>query len=214
MKPMNVMKRVMLLCFPMTLLFTGCTGAAAETDFAPRLDASYSVRAELTYGERDATASCLLTRYETGRWDAEFSEPAALSGVVLSFDESAVSANYKGLAFTVPKSAMPAKAMLLLATDVLDALDGMESAPYAKGDDGTWCLTGESEGGSYTMTFDESGVLAGFSIPSQPLEIVFSEYCVGNGMPSTETTSAETTTSASAATDASGTTATTTETAA
>ena len=167
--------RNVLLIPALALTLTACEDAPAPTGFCPTLDDSYAVHAVMDYGE-DAQATLDLTRYAAGEWEAVFAEPASLSGVMLTFEGSAVSASYKGLAFTVPKSALPAKTMLLLVTDVLDALDTLEEIPCTTNDDGSRMTSGESEGGSYTVTFDADGKLQGFAIPSQPLTVTFTEY--------------------------------------
>ena len=174
MKPFVWMRNVLLSALPVCLL-TGCTGATAESDFQPSLDPSFTVTAEMDYSDAQQ-ASFSLTRYSDGVWDATFSEPASLAGVVLTFDGSAVSASYKGLAFTVPKSAMGAKTMLLYVTDVLDTFEGAEAPPCTQAEDGRWSAAGDCEGGSYTVTFSADGTLAGFTLPSQPLTLTFSGY--------------------------------------
>lgn len=176
MKSHAFLRNVLIFCMPTMLFMTACTQKATNESFTPALAPTYSIHADMTYGERDTEASCLLTRTGDGVWNAEFSEPASLSGVILTFEENAVSANYKGLAFTVPKSALPAKSMLMLATDVLDTLNEMPSLPCKQADDHSWQLEGESEGGSYTLSFDENGIPTHFSMPNQPLEIALSEF--------------------------------------
>lgn len=176
MKPNALMKNALVFCVSACIL-SGCAMNAQETAFAPQLSAAYAVDAEMEYAGGEH-AVLTLTRYGAGEWDAAFSEPQTLAGVVLSFDGNAVSASYKGLAFTVPKSAMPAKTVLSAATDVLDSLDGLDQIPCTQAEDGTWSSTGESEAGSYTLTFAADGSLSGFSVPSQPLTITFTGYRV------------------------------------
>ena len=53
-----------------------------------------------------------VTRLGDGEWTAEFDSPNTLSGVKLTFSSGSVTADYKGLTFSVPKSALPVKAML------------------------------------------------------------------------------------------------------
>lgn len=178
MKPCAFLRNILIFCMPSVLLCTACNAQQSKEPFSSSLAPAYSIQADMTYGERDSHALCKLSRQNSGIWEAEFTEPSSLSGVILTFEENAVSANYKGLAFTVPKSALPAKSMLMLMTDVFDALGEMESLPCKEADNNQWKLEGESEGGSYTVMFDENGVPMQFSVPSQPLSITFSEYTV------------------------------------
>lgn len=208
MKRSAFLKNVLAFCLPIALLCSGCTEKPADAQFSPNLDPNFSVDAVMVYGDRSTEAAFTLTRYDAGAWDAAFSEPSSLAGVILSFENNAVSASYKGLSFTVPKSALPAKTMLLLVTDVLDSLTGLETIPCTAGENGSWEVSGESEGGSYTLTFSSDGMLNSFDIPSQPLVITFSGYTIQNATPptdgSTETTPAETTAAAPSVTESAG----------
>jgi len=189
MRSFVLVRNVFLSVLPLCLL-TSCAGANAETDFSPQLDPSFTVCAEMEYAESQQ-ASLSLTRYSDGVWDATFSAPESLAGVVLTFDGNAVSASYKGLSFTVPKSAMGAKTMLLYVTDVLDgfAEENAEPLPCSQLDTGEWSTAGDCEGGSYTLTFTAEGTLASFALPSQPLTITFSDYICNNSTaePGTDT---------------------------
>lgn len=190
MKPLKCMRNALLCCaVPMSLLLCSCDGGnGSAADFSPELDASFSIRAEMTYGE-DNSAELLLTRYEEEHWDAAFETPSSLAGVILTIEDEAVGANYKGLSFTVPKSALPAKAMLLLITDVMEKLMDEETLPATHNEDSTWTVCGETEAGSYTITFLADGTLAGFSMPNQPLSIAFSDYKASIEQGTTNTTS-------------------------
>jgi len=199
-KPFRFVRNVLFAVLPISLL-TGCAGATAETDFQPVLDPAYTVQAEMDYADGQQ-ASLAITRCADGVWDMTFSEPPALAGVVLTFDGGAVSASYKGLSFTVPKSAVGAKTMLLYVTDVLDGFVGSEPIPCTQTDGGTWETSGECDGGAYTLTFSPDGKLSGLTLPSQPLTLTFSDYVCGEtALPGTDTS--ETTTSAPAETSAS-----------
>ena len=179
MRPLGFRRRVLLFALPVLLLTAGCTASPPrETVVQPQISGAYTVGASLVFGDAQ-TAEMTLTRCGKGSWDAEFSEPASLSGVVLSLEGNAVSANYKGLAFTVPKSAMPAKAMLCILTDVLDSLDTPDGISCAKLEDGRLVCTGDAEAGSYTVSFTEAGILSGFEMPSQPLRAEFRDYHAG-----------------------------------
>lgn len=183
--------RNVLFALPLCLL-TGCAGANAQTEFQPVLDPAYTVQAQMTYADGQQ-ASLAVTRGADGVWDMTFAEPPALAGVVLTLDGGAVSASYKGLSFTVPKSAIGAKTMLLYVTGVLDSAAGADQLVCTQQEDGTWQTSGECEGGSYTLSFASDGKLASFALPAQPLEITFSDYVCGSTAPS-GSTSAETTT--------------------
>lgn len=194
MKP-SFVKNVLLFCLPAVML-AGCSGIQPEQSFSPKLDPAYSVQAALAFGT-DETAGLKLTRISADSWTAEFSAPESVAGVLLEFEGNAVQASYKGLAFSVPKSALPAKNMLLLAAEVLDSAAGAEPLACTQRDDGTWESAGTCTAGSYTLCFGADGTLLSLEIPSQPLVVTFSGYSAVQPEESTEP--AETTSAASAA---------------
>ena len=172
------LRNALIFCVPASILLCGCEmPQKQDAPFQPIRAESYEADILLEYGE-DQTANLHLTRCGNALWDANFTEPPALAGVTLTFDGDAVSANYKGLAFTVPKTALPAKNMLGIVTEALDAADAAESLPCTQQSDGTWCYQGECAGGSYTMTFAESGEPLIFDLPAQPLKLTFSGFAV------------------------------------
>ena len=201
MKPV-FMRNALVLSLP--LVFCGCSLNAQTDEFKPKLDPSYTVEAHMEYAED--SADVVMTRYSAGVWDAEFSAPTALAGVLLRFDGNAVSASYQGLQFSVPKSAMPAKTMLITVTDVLDSFEGMDSLPCATQEDGTWQNAGNCDAGNYTVTFDPSGIIANLELPDQPLKMSFHDYKCLDGQPqSTNATEPAVSAGAAVTTSASGT---------
>ena len=174
MKPLYFLRNALLFCIPACCLMSGCTGGT-QTPFTPKQDNAFTAEAELEYGSGQ-TASLTVTRYDKAQWEAAFTAPPSLEGVVLEFDGNAVSASYKGLAFSVPRSALPAKNMLVLAADALDR--AAETAPLTctEQSDGTWSYAGESDAGSYTLTFSADGTPAVLEMTAQPFTIRFSGY--------------------------------------
>lgn len=179
------LRNALIFCVPACLLLTSCTPAPSGGDFSPKLDESYSVHAEMDYAD-GLSAQLSLTRYGDQLWEAAFTEPASLAGVVLTFDSGAVSASYKGLEFTVPKSALAAKNMLLYVTDALNAAAAADQLPCTPQDDGSWVCTGDSDGGAYTLAFSADGLPLGFELPAQPLKLSFSAYTALNAPAVTE----------------------------
>lgn len=195
MKRLIFMRNTLFLCLSGVML-VGCTAPQNASDFSPAMDESFEVQADMEYGEGQ-TAQLHITRCSTALWEAAFAEPSTLSGVVLTFDGNAVTASYKGLEFTVPKSALPAKNMLVMVTDALDAAAGIGQLPCVEQEDGTWCYAADCDGGAFTLTFTESGEPLMFDLPSQPLKITFSDYqCIATAEPAETTTVSETETAA------------------
>ena len=115
-----------------------------------------------------------VKRFGDGVWSAEFKSPNTLSGVTLSFEAGNAEASYKGLSFSVPRSALPVKAMML---NLMDAVDTAAKLTELKGEekDGMLLISGSLEGGDYTVTVDENGQLAAFSMPNNQLSMTFRE---------------------------------------
>lgn len=175
MKPLYFLRNALIFCAPACFLLSGCAAGNQAAPFTPKLDIAYSAEAELEYGTGQ-TASLTVTRYDKAQWEAAFSAPPALEGVMLQFDGDAVKASYKGLEFSVPRSALPAKNVLVLATEALDLTAETAPLPCTEQSDGTWSYAGETEAGSFTVTFAADGTPAVLDMPAQPFTIRFSGY--------------------------------------
>ena len=81
---------------------------------------SNSFTAKMNISLDKLNAEGTVTRHGDNMWTAEFNSPNTLSGVTLNFEENIVKASYKGLDFSVPKSALPVKAML---SNLIEAVD-------------------------------------------------------------------------------------------
>lgn len=150
---------------------------------------------EITLTLDKLTAEGSLKRYGDSEWEVEFSSPNTLSGVNLSFSQGSVNASYKGLSFSVPKSALPVKAMLV---NLIDAVDTNARSEELKGseNEGMLEISGSLEGGDYILTVDGSGNISSFDMPNNLLEINFKDVAQISGTPVTTAETAETTVTA------------------
>ena len=135
---------------------SGCSKPGGEASAAQKLGGSFTT--EMTMQMEDWTAT--------------------LAGVVLDFSGGEVTASYKGLGFSVPQSAMPAKSVLSQMILVVDELAQQEEIT-GKEKDGGVAVEGESEGNPYTLTLTESGDLAGFSLENFDAELTFTQFQAG-----------------------------------
>ena len=159
------------------VLLSGCSSpVGGETDAAQKLSGSFTT--EMTMNMEEQTVSGTLSRMGDGMWSVSFAEPATLAGVVLDFSGGEVTASYKGLGFSVPQSAMPAKSVLSQMILVVDELAQQEEIT-GKEKDGGVAVEGESEGNPYTLTLTESGDLAGFSLENFDAELTFTQFQTG-----------------------------------
>lgn len=134
---------------------------------------SGSFQADMTVVLDELNAEGTIKRMGSGSWEAEFSSPNTLSGVKLTFNDGNVTASYKGLNFSVPQSALPVKAMLVNLISAVDDLAANEKLTGTE-EDGMLKISGALEGGDYTLSVDESGNIASFSMPNNKLTINFS----------------------------------------
>ena len=176
------MKKVVVLLVSFVMMIGLCAcGSKNNVKFEPKLNKAFTVSAQIKYDDQEYQAS--IKRLGKANWDVEFSSPNTLAGVLLSYRDDNVEASYKGLSFSVPKSALPLKAIISSLIDVVDTtaeLPGEEK-------DGEILVEGELEQGKYTLKMDKTGVLIGFSMSNLNLEIIFTDF-QENGSGMTETT--------------------------
>lgn len=134
-------------------------------------------------------AAGTLSRLGDGAWSVSFAEPATLAGVVLDFSGGEVTASYKGLGFSVPQSAMPAKSVLSQMIQVVDELAQQEEIT-GKEQDGCVSVEGDLEGNPYTLTLTENGDLSGFTMENFDTTLTFTQFQSGAAV-ATETTTLE-----------------------
>ncbi|MBR0141500.1 MAG: hypothetical protein IJM19_04560 [Ruminococcus sp.] len=136
------------------------------------LSCSFGSPVELTLDDMNAEGE--IRRMGDGEWVVEFSSPNTLSGVELSFSEGNVTANYKGLNFSVPKSALPVKAMIL---NLIEAVDSNARLDKLNGSEnqGMLEITGTLEGGDYVLRVDGEGYISEFEMPNNKLKMVFTD---------------------------------------
>lgn len=134
--------------------------------------------AVINYGELQANSS--VKRYGKGMWENEFISPDTVAGVKLVFNNDEVTASYKGLEFSVPKSAMPFQSMLCC---LIEAADNIYESQEITGsqEDGVICYEGTLEQGDYTICFNsETGFIQSFEMPNMELTMEFTNCSVNN----------------------------------
>lgn len=162
------------------VLLSGCSSpVGGETSAAQKLSGSFTT--EMTMNMEEQTVSGTLSRMGDGMWSVSFAEPATLAGVVLDFSGGEVTASYKGLAFSVPQTAMPAKSILSSLILVVDDLAKQEHISGEK--DGDYVsVEGELEGSPYLLRLSAGGELAGFEMDNMDTVLTFTDF-QGGGVP-------------------------------
>ncbi len=175
-----------------SLFLTACSSPMKTTEKRQNnLNSAFNSNVTITLDK--LTAEGTIKRLGDNKWEIEFESPNTLSGVNLAFNEGTVDASYKGLSFSVPKSALPVKAML---TNLIEAVDTNARADELKGsenDEGMLEISGSLEGGDYVLTVDSNGYIAAFDMPNNLLEMSFSDLQPVAGAPVSTQESAETT---------------------
>ena len=161
------------IIFVMVFVLSSCAVPAQNSSERTNgLNCAFTAEMSITLYKFSGEAE--VKRFGDGVWSAEFKSPNTLSGVTLSFEAGNAEASYKGLSFSVPRSALPVKAMML---NLMDAVDTAAKLTELKGEekDGMLLISGSLEGGDYTVTVDENGQLAAFSMPNNQLSMTFRE---------------------------------------
>lgn len=175
--------------FTMTacVLITGCSGVGVgggSTTSSNQLNTAFTTG--VTMELEEMTAEGTMQRVGEGEWNVSFSEPSQLAGVRLDFQKGEVTASYKGLAFSVPQTALPAKSILYQFLSVADQL-AEEPTLQGTSKDGGMVLSGDLEAGSYELTMTAEGVPAVFSMKNQNAVLTFHDFVSNGAVPESST---------------------------
>ena len=188
------MKKIIPIFLSVFLIISmcACSSGGKNVKFSPKLNEQFVVTAKIQYGDQESDAS--FRKYSKANWDIEFSSPNTLSGVILSYRDDKVDASYKGLSFSVPKTALPIKSIISTFIDVADSTADLPEIEATE-KEGLMIIEGETQQGKYTLKLDNSGGLSEFSMPNLELKIVFTDFHVDSSdIPeSTQAETAETT---------------------
>lgn len=188
------MKKIIPIFLSVFLIISmcACSSGGKNVKFSPKLNEPFVVTAKIQYGDQESDAS--FRKYSKANWDIEFSSPNTLAGVILSYRDDKVDASYKGLSFSVPKTALPIKSIISTFIDVADSTADLPEIEATE-KEGLMIIEGETQQGKYTLKLDNSGGLSEFSMPNLELKIVFTDFHVDSSdIPeSTQAETAETT---------------------
>lgn len=166
------MKRSICVVTSIVMTFlTACSTTKEKVSTKELLAEPFTCTANITTDELDATG--ILNRYASDSWDIEFSEPSTLSGVKLTFNANTSEASYKGLTYSMPKTAVPVNSMLLCLASAVDTIANADQTDCTASE-GLLTFKGSTDGGDYILTLEEdSGNLAMFEMPNSNLIITF-----------------------------------------
>ncbi|HHX56564.1 MAG TPA: hypothetical protein GX710_00945 [Clostridiales bacterium] len=171
------MKRIFaLMLVVVSILSLSACGKIGKVkkEIKPQLDSAFSCNVKMKYGDLLSEAS--VKRFGNGAWEADFSAPNTLAGVKLSFLDDDVTASYKGLSFSVPKSALPIKSMMSNLFTIIDETASKDTIEVIN-DKEYLVIEGRTEQGDYEIMLDkETGLLVSFAMPNLDLLIEFSDF--------------------------------------
>ena len=175
-----------LLAMPASAILTGCicTPATEISSVPDCLAGNFSSEIHIISGENEFNAD--ITKSDK-IWNAEFSQPSTLSGVELVFEDGMVSASYKGLAFSIPKDALPVQSALqnlILVSDNLEALNCETSDDEDSNTSDIKCtvekdlcsIKGTIDNGEFELITDKQGIPLTFTMENFNLTIEFSNF--------------------------------------
>lgn len=175
-----------MLAMPASAILTGCISTpATEISSVPDcLAGSFSSQIHIISGENEFNANVIKS---DKIWNAEFSQPSTLSGVELVFEDGMVSASYKGLAFSIPKDALPVQSALqnlILVSDSLEALNCETSDDENSSTSNIKCtvendlcsIKGNIDNGEFELITDKQGTPLTFTMENFSLTIEFSDF--------------------------------------
>lgn len=169
------MKKIFRFAFTLfTVIFiTSCSSVGGKNGSAPNgIGKPFTASVNIVLDDMNSEGK--ITRYGKEMWDIEFSSPATISGVLLSFADGNVDASYKGLNFSVPQSALPIKAMM---TNLISAAEKIAADDKLEGNekDGNIQIEGRLDGGDYILTVDKNGNIVKFEMPASKLVMTFTD---------------------------------------
>lgn len=176
------MKRFLIVLMMMTaIMLTSCTGKTTMKSAESDLGSPFECDMKMIF--EDSEFGGKIRKTDAGIWEADFTSPDTLDGVVLSFNGNDVTASYKGLSFTVPKKALPVKSVLLNFISAAESIAASEETEGTE-NDGIMLIKGENESGEYTLGLDaKTGDLCSFEMKNFGVKMKFENFTV-TGTPS------------------------------
>ncbi|MCM1227799.1 MAG: hypothetical protein NC320_10340 [Clostridium sp.] len=168
------MKKIIPVFISFILAVSLCAcGKEKNVKFTPKLNEPFTVSAKIVYGDMESDA--VFRKYGKANWDIEFSSPNTLAGVILSYRDDNVDASYKGLSFSVPKTALPIKSIISAFIEAVDSTAEMPEIEAVE-KEGLMEIEGELSQGKYVLKLDKNGGIAVFVMANLELNITFTDF--------------------------------------
>ncbi len=165
-------KRTVLLLLTAVFILTaaGCKSIQnAVKSRTPDINKAFTSEVLIKYN--GAEAKGVITRYGTGIWDMEISEPESLAGLNISYGNNGITAELGELAFKIPIENVNTNAVFSAIFNSVDSAAGSAGMIYEQTDAGN-TYTGENANGRYILVFNpQNNMLTGISIPDLGIEV-------------------------------------------
>lgn len=160
-------KILLLLCT--SLLLCGCSADKLFRQKAPDFDTSYTVDADITYGDHKATAQ--ITRYAESDWEFCFTEPSVLMGMKLRLSDDQVTASLGELDISTEAGSVYQMIPDIISS-CIDALPELDPEDITENEE-ILTLTHETNGNKSIITTDKNGSLITLKCPKYHLLVEF-----------------------------------------
>lgn len=184
-----VILTIILLC-----LLTGCkTIKNVVKAKSPDLNKSFTAEVVIDYDGSEIKG--IVTRYGTGLWAMEITEPKSMAGLKINYDDDGVTASLGELNFNIPLEQVSNNAIFAQLFNAIDSAAALNELDYAQTENGV-TYTGNTDYGTYILTFNpDNYTLTDISLPDMGIEIKVLSFSEIKSSPSETTTSSETVTS-------------------
>lgn len=165
------MKKLLILCVPISILLCGCSSATIFKPSKPDFDTAYRVNAEIGYG--DFTAEADITRNGEDEWEFCFTKPDYLTGMKLSLGDDMLTASLGELSVTAESSDF----YRLVPDIIADSVDSLSDIPAEEitEQEGILTLNTEVGGKKVVITADSDGRLLSLLCPYYKVSVDFGE---------------------------------------
>ncbi len=162
----------LLFLFCLFMLITGCS---PENRVIPVLN-NIEFTANIDYFNENYSCNTTIDADSVVRF--EVIEPQIIEGMILIFDDSTVTAEYKGIVYTPKTETMPVSGVAFTIYNILiDAKNDAETV-FEKGKNCT--VSGEVGNYKYTFTFSPSGLPISLVIPDESFKVTFENVKITN----------------------------------
>lgn len=134
----------------MLLTMAGCAKKADPIS----MESKFSISCNAEY--EGFKTSMTLKRLCTDNWEATFSSPETINGLVVTYENENTNVSYKGLTFSVPRENVPVNAIVTNIAGAFVNMGAKNNVEFTKSN-GTVTAKGNLDSGSYILKCNQKG---------------------------------------------------------